>query len=127
MVAQVFKVAIKLFHFLRNPLNRPLEPLLWVASTISAKRAFKSSVSSLPVGANDEGRIDTKKSILGNRLFPACVVLVQARLDGTRWQVVPAYVGTGLTVLVDTLDAKLKTSAERRSEDEFSHRVRDGI
>lgn len=109
MVAQVFKVAIKLFHFLRNPLNRPLEPLLWVASTISAKRAFKSSVSSLPNAGADEQRIDTKKRILGNRLFPACVVLVQARLDGTRWQVVPAYVGTGLTVLVDALDAKLKT------------------
>ena len=109
MVAQVFKVAIKLFHFLRNPLNRPLEPLLWVASTISAKRAFKSSVSSLPNAGADEQRNDTKKRILGNRLFPACVVLVQARLDGTRWQVVPAYVGTGLTVLVDALDAKLKT------------------
>jgi len=49
MVA-LFKFTIKLFHFLRNPLNRPLEPLLWVASTISAKRAFKCS-SSLPAAA----------------------------------------------------------------------------
>ena len=75
----------------------------------------------------DEQRNDTKKRILGNRLFPACVVLVQARLDGTRWQVVPAYVGTGLTVLVDALDAKLKFECRTPFEDEFGHRVRDGI
>jgi len=114
MVA-LFKFTIKLFHFLRNPLNRPLEPLLWVASTISAKRAFKCS-SSLPAAAGAaaassivaKDEREKKTQILGNRLFPAAVVLVQAKLDGTRWQVVPAYVGTGLTVLVDTLDAKLK-------------------
>ena len=97
-----FKFTVKLFHFLRNPLNRPLEPLLWLASTVSAKRAFKSS--SLPAADGER----KKTQILGNRLFPAAVVLVQAKLDGTRWQVVPAYLGTGLTVLVDTLDAKLK-------------------
>ena len=112
-----FKFTVKLFHFLRNPLNRPLEPLLWLASTVSAKRAFKSS--SLPAADGER----KKTQILGNRLFPAAVVLVQAKLDGTRWQVVPAYLGTGLTVLVDTLDAKLKIRVPNVVRKTIGHRV----
>ena len=99
----VVKFTIKLFHFLRNPLNRPLEPLLWVASTISAKRAFsKRTTTTTTTTSSLEQRL--KK----NKLFPFVVVLVQAKVDGTRWQVFPAYLGTGLTVLVDTLDGKLR-------------------
>ena len=114
----------RVFRALRAPLRRPLEPLLWVAATLSAKDVWVRSngratlkrnrpAASPPVSTSSRSpptlryppplrssqalpSISGRADGPGRRLrarggAPLLIIAAQAQLDGTRWQVIPAY------------------------------------
>ena len=113
----------RVFRALRAPLRRPLEPLLWVAATLSAKDVWVRSngratlkrnrpAASPPVSTSSRSpptlrypppSILAGASVhLGQSRRPGAtsprarrrallIIAAQAQLDGTRWQVIPAY------------------------------------
>ena len=94
----------RVFRAVRGPFHRPLEPLLWLASVVSARRAW-AGAEAAAARASMDARLAAMHP--ARRALPLLAVLVQWRVDGARWQVVPAYVGTGLCMTVSAAGRRL--------------------
>jgi len=95
------------FRFARGPFHRPLEPLLWLASVVSVRRAW--ALPSTAKGTTNRAAMDARLAAMhpARRALPLLAVIAQWRVDGARWQVVPAYIGTGLTMSVSAAGTRL--------------------
>ena len=108
----VFRVLARAFRVVRGPFRRPLEPLLWFASVVSVRRVWDGGD-----GARGARRaaLDARLATMhpARRAMPLLAVLAQWTIDGHRWQVVPAYIGTGLCMTVSAAGNALPLWARR--------------
>jgi len=91
----VWRAIGRAFRAIRGPFHRPLEPLLWLASVVSVRRAWAGTVTQKR--ANERALMDARLAKMhpARRAMPLLAVIAQWKMDGARWQVVPAYIGTG--------------------------------
>ena len=103
----VWRTIGRVFRAVRGPFHRPLEPLLWLASVVSVRRAWAGTVTQKR--ANERALMDARLAKMhpARRAMPLLAVIAQWKMDGARWQVVPAYIGTGLCMTVSAAGSKL--------------------
>ncbi|CEG00583.1 Platelet-activating factor acetylhydrolase [Ostreococcus tauri] len=102
-----FRALGRVFRAVRGPFHRPLEPLLWLASVVSARRVWSGTETLERAAAR--ARMDARLAKMhpARRALPLIAVLAQWKADGARWQVVPAYIGTGLCMTVSAAGSRL--------------------
>ena len=102
----VWRALGRAFRAIRGPFHRPLEPLLWLASVVSARRVWAGK-DAKHAAARDA--MDARLAAMhpARRALPLLAVIAQWRVDGARWQVVPAYIGTGVCMSVGAAGSKL--------------------
>ena len=88
---------------IRVPLRRPLEPLLWIAASLSAKDVWTLPGSHGDAGASPSSRSRKPTSARRRRGGTLLVVAAQSQLDGARWQVYPAYMSAVACTAVEYL------------------------
>ena len=88
----VWRALGRAFRAIRGPFHRPLEPLLWLASVVSARRVWAGKDAK---HAAARAAMDARLAAMhpARRALPLLAVIAQWRVDGARWQVVPAYIG----------------------------------
>ena len=108
----VWRALGRAFRAIRGPFHRPLEPLLWLASVVSARRVWAGKDAK---HAAARAAMDARLAAMhpARRALPLLAVIAQWRVDGARWQVVPAYIGTGVCMSVGAAGSKLPLWARR--------------
>jgi len=109
----MWRIVAIAFRIARSAFARPLEPLLWAASSASA-RALCASTRRVKCASDEEGGSrENKVREVCARAMPIVALIAQWKADGARWQVVPAYVGVCVTTGARACGKRLPSWARR--------------